>query len=273
MMVNQLPFALGFARQCHRLESFRKVRLVVCLLGFLFLATVGKAQVLNVESKRFQKDSIGWMGTTAFRMVAVKNITSVLQFGNSTQLQYRTASTRYLFLNEINYLRSATIASLNTGYTHLRAGRNIHPYLTWESFAQGQYNKPLRLDIRLSAGSGIRVRMIKKERIRMYGACIPMFEFERETANPNPIRELRASNYLTLTWIIQEGTELESTTYYQPSLFRADDFRIAGEASLRFRLRKWLSFACSYQYLLDTQQPKDVPSWTYRLENRMEIVF
>lgn len=213
------------------------------------------------------------MGSTSFRVVAIKNITSVLQFGNSTQLQYRTNKTRYLFLNEINYLRSATVASLNTGYTHLRAGRKIHTALTWESFVQGQYNKPLRLDIRFSAGTGLRIRIIKKEKIRIYGACIPMIEYEVESFNPKALRDLRASNYLTLTWIIQDGTELESTTYYQPSLLRGEDFRIAGEASLRFRLRKWLSFGFSYQYLLDTRQPIGVPSWTYRLENRMEVLF
>lgn len=246
---------------------------MISLLWVGMLLVPARGQVLNVESKRFQKDTIGWMGISSFRASLIKNVTQVFQYGNNTQVQYRTQRARILMLNELNYFRSNGVAALNTGYSHVRLGMKVRPKTTWESFAQGQYNRPLRLDYRWSIGTGMRFRIVKNEKFRMYAASLPIVEWEREQGSKIWTTTPRLSSYCTLTWVFAPDAECEYTMYYQPSLLLARDYRLAGEASVRFRIRKWLSFYFAYQYLLDQAQPFGVPNWTYRFDQRFEIHF
>lgn len=231
------------------------------------------AQVLNVENKRFHDDSLGWVGNTMFRFNLVQNTQRIFQLGSNVHVQYRNDKSRILFLNELNYLQSGNNAPVNTGYAHVRWGRKWTNVLTIESFVQAQFNRPLKMDLRLISGVGLRWRVANSQKVRVYVASLPMAEYEEVKADNQINRNLRLSSYISFHWDVTSNLELENTTYYQPRINVLNDYRLAGESSLKMKLGQRLAWGISYQYLFDTRQPTDIPRWTYRLENRLEFSF
>jgi hypothetical protein len=245
----------------------------MCALLVLLSSSVLRGQVLNVENKRFHDDSLGWAGNSMLRFNLVQNTQRVFQIGSNLHLQYRTLHSRILMLGEINYLQSGDNAPVNTGYGHVRWGRKLTNVLTLESFVQGQFNKPLKMDLRLISGVGLRWRLANSSKVRVYLASLPMAEFEEVKADNQINRNIRLSSYVSMHWDVTPTLEFENTTYYQPRINTLNDYRLAGESSLKMKLGQRLSWGVSYQYLFDTRQPTDIPRWTYRLENRLEFSF
>ncbi len=86
--------------------------------------------------------------------------------------------------------KSEEVAFQDAAFLHFRFSHEFTDLLRWESFTQIQHNKVAKLDYRILAGSGLRLKLLGKDRFRLYLGVIPMFEYEQisneeQTINKN----------------------------------------------------------------------------------------
>ena len=64
------------------------VRISIILI-LCFSSAFLRAQVINIESKRFLNDTNGWVGVTDFSFNILQNTQQVLSFSNNFRIQYQ----------------------------------------------------------------------------------------------------------------------------------------------------------------------------------------
>lgn len=246
------------------------------IFNFLFLITsvsFYKAQVINIENKRFLNDTNGWIGNTDFVFNLQQNTQQVMSFSNAMRIQYQKNKSRIIFINDISFIKAGKTNFVNSGYQHLRYNYKISKLLTIEAFTQTQYNPVLKLDFRYLMGAGPRIKLLKKENAKIYFASIYMYEYDDIANDAVNLYEHRISSYLTCTFNILKNVELVSTTFYQPNLQNLNDYRIANDSSLEIVINKHLNFKSTFNLLYDTYQPIGIPNLVYQLKNGLSVKF
>jgi putative salt-induced outer membrane protein YdiY len=250
---------------------------ILLLLSLLFVRLHCSAQVLNIESLRFQNDSDGWIGTVKFAFAAQQNVNRIYDFGNSIHAQYRKGQSRWILLNNLVFSKTNGKSFENTGYEHIRYDYKLKKYdwLTWEAFVQTQYNKPMKMDLRAIAGTGPRFRLIKKERAHMYLGTLYMFEHEEDEGEVLEAiyNDHRLDSYLTFTWAPVKNAEMVNTVYYQPAFTDFSDYRISEVFSFAFTMTKHFAFETGFNLTYDTKQPPGIPNLYWSLEQGLNFNF
>ena len=242
---------------------------VVCLIS----ANSIRAQVINIESKRFMNDTNGWVGNTDFNFNVFQNTQQVLQFSNTIRIQYQKNRSRFIFLNDLNFIKAGNTDFANAGYQHFRYNYKVSKWITMEAFTQTQYNPVLKLDFRYLIGAGPRLKLLKKQNARIYIAALYMYEYDDIINEDKNIEEHRISSYLTCTFTILKNLEFTSTTFYQPNINNTADYRIANDSGLEIHINKHLSFKSSFNILYDTYQPMGIPDLVYSFRNGLSVKF
>lgn len=255
-----------------RIPVFLRMRFLITLAG-CFFGIVLSGQVLNVEGQRFVNDTNGWVGRVGFSFQLLQNTKQVIGLGNAVHVQYRHNRHRVLLLSDLNFIRAGGTDFVNTGYQHIRYNNKLNEHLTWEFFVQTQYNKVLLMDFRGLAGTGPRVKLLKKENLHLYAAALYMFEHEQITGDSITFNDHRMSSYVTNTWILSKHADWSATVFYQPNLGNFSDMRIAGDMALDINITKKLGFRTTFNFLYDNKQPAGVPEWTYQLKNSIDWHF
>ncbi len=234
---------------------------------------LGNAQVINIENKRFLNDTNGWVGNTDFVFNLQQNTQQVMAFSNTLRVQYQKNKSRFIFINDISFIKAGKTNFVNSGYQHLRYNYKVSKFLTIEAFTQTQYNPVLKLDFRYLIGAGPRIKLLKKENAKIYFASLYMYEYDDIVNDAVNIYEHRLSTYLTCTFTVFKNVELISTTFYQPNLENSNDYRIANDSGLEISINKHLNFKSTFNLLYDTYQPIGVPNLVYQLKNGLSIKF
>lgn len=250
----------------------QKTSLHLIITSLLFISNLN-AQILNVENKRFYKDTNAFVGFARFRFNVTQNTVKVFEYGNTVQMQYQKNKFRTLFLLDNQFSKVDSQFFANSGYFHLRLSYKIHNRVTLEGFTQLQNNRLLKLNLRFLTGAGPRVKLVDKQNFKTYIATIPMYEYEINEVETKPFQTIRLSNYISMSLNLNEMLYVNSTTYFQPSLQNTSDYRLSEDVSANFTIKKNIVFRTSFNLLYDTYQPTGVPALTYRLENGLEIHF
>ena len=196
-----------------------------------------------------------------------------MQFSNAIRVQYQKNRSRFILLNDLNFIKAGNTDFANAGYQHFRYNYKISKWVTMEAFTQTQYNPVLKLDFRYLLGAGPRLKLLKKENARIYIAALYMYEYDDIINDPINLYEHRLSSYVTCTFSIFKTLELTSTTFYQPNLKNTADYRIANDSGLEIHINKYLNFKSSFNMLYDTQQPLGIPDLVYSFRNGLSIKF
>jgi hypothetical protein len=230
------------------------------------------SQIINIESKRFLKDTNGFVGTINANFNINQNTQQVLTAGLNQHVQYKYNRNRILAISDINFIKAGEKDFVNAGYQHLRYNYKLNNFLTWETFVQAQYNKVLLLDRRYLAGTGPRFKIIKKENIKVYTACLYMYEYQSQNNDSAEHYNNRLSAYVTLSLGLGK-LEFTSTTFFQPNMADVADHRVANDSSLDLPINKNLNFKVGFNLLYDTRQPIGIPEMTYILRNGLSYKF
>lgn len=244
-------------------------------LSVLFVLLVQckiNAQVINIESKRFLKDTNGFVGKIDLSFSINQNIKQVLQTGTNIHAQYKKNKHRVLAIGDLSFIKAGTQDFVNSGYQHFRYNYKIATVITWEAFVQAQYNKILLLDRRYLVGTGPRFRVIKKEHVKLYLATLYLYEYQSQNNDSAHRFNSRLSAYFTLT-LDYKKIDFTTTTFYQPNLANLGDFRIANDASFELEITHHLNFKVGFNLLYDTHQPIGIPALTYILRNGISFKF
>lgn len=230
-------------------------------------------QVLNIEQQRIITDTIGWSGTVGFSSSLTKNSSTLLSVNMKDHVQYKTDTALYLMFLDYGLTKSKESDFDNAGTLHFRYNYKIKPYLTFEAFTQGQFNKLLNVQFRWLSGCGPRFKVIGKKHFRVYAAALYMYEFE-EVESPRLFhRDHRLSNYISATWKFKSSAIVTNTLYYQPLISSFADYRIFNQFDLNFKITKNLSFTTSWRYFFDSNPPENVVHSTQFLSNEITYQF
>lgn len=231
-----------------------------------------RAQVVNIEGRRFMNDSVPWTGYVNFRFNVSENGQRALGLGLNGAVQYMKGHDRYFFINDLAFSQVEENDFLNTGFQHLRYNRQCDSSWTAEAFIQTQYNKPMRLDLRLTIGSGPRFTAVDNKSMRVNVGTSVMYENEYVTDGPTT-NAGRSSTYVSVILKFSDLASLTTVVYYQPKLFDASDHRISLEGGLLINVTKRMTIESRLNLLKDTRQPEGVQSLSYSWNNMFGIRF
>ena len=228
------------------------------------------AQIVNIERERIKgKDSVGWAGEVGADFNLQKTKRTLLQAGSNLHLQYKTLHNVWLLLGQAQLVKADNEALENNTFLHIRYNRRLNNWWRYELFAQAQNNIINRVRLRSLVGTGARLRLLKTTPLTIYIGVGYLYEYSEELL-PNSLvykREHRNTNYYTITWQPTPQLSLVSTTYYQPLIADAADFRVASETRFAFKLLKHLSLTSRFSYTYDSAPATDALQSTFAWNN------
>ncbi len=242
------------------------------VLSILFFQYCLTAQVINIESKRFLKDTNGFIGRADLNFNINQNTSQVISLGMNIHSQYVHNNHRILAIGDLAFIKAGKQDFVNSGYQHFRYNYKLSKWLTWEAFVQAQYNRILLLDRRYLAGSGPRFKLIKQTNFRVYTAVLYMYEYQSQNNDSIEKYNNRLSSYLTVS-ISSKKVEFTATTFYQPNLANFNDYRIANDSAFEIIVTNHFNFKVGFNLLYDTRQPIGIPALTYVLKNGLSYKF
>ncbi|MEO7306931.1 MAG: DUF481 domain-containing protein [Ferruginibacter sp.] len=252
----------------------RKLTLLL-LMVVISCTTVNKAagQIVNMESQRYQTDTTGWAGTAGGNFSLTSYGQKVYSVNANAHLQYKSQKSLYLLLGGYGFLKGDKQAFVDQSFLHFRYNYKLSNLVRLEAFTQLQKNLITKIQFRFLVGAGPRFKILGKQKLRLYAGSLPMYEIEKEKGNPQLIRDWRLSNYFSFTFLPNKQTEFTSTTYYQPVLFDAGDYRLLNQTMFKISASKRIGVVIRWNYAYDGSPPAGVPKDTYSFSTGVEVDF
>ncbi len=219
-------------------------------------------------------DTTGWSGSVGLNVNLIKNVKQLFKINNKIHVQYKTPEQLVLFINDISFDRADGANFINKGVQHLRYNYKIKPKIAWELFIQNQYNTISKITYRRLAGTGIRYKITKSEKYKVYLGHLVMLEAEKTTEMTNSSSKIwRNSNYLSFSFYFNSNISWISTTYYQPQIDHFADYRVAHQSALAFKINKNLRFKTTFNITYDASPVFGVPKNQYSFSNGLVYSF
>lgn len=224
-----------------------------------------------MESQRYHTDTTGWSGTLGGDFTLTSNGQKVWAVNANAHVQYQTPKSLYLLLGSYGFLKGDGQSFIDYGFLHFRYNYKLTKVVRLEAFTQIQENAVTKIQFRFLMGAGPRFKVLGSEKFKLYLGSLPMYEIEKETGVAKEIHDWRISNYLSLSFLPNKQTELTTTTYYQPVLFDAGDYRLLNQTSFRIMASKKVAIVLNWNYQYDASPAPDVPTDTYNLSTGLEV--
>ncbi len=245
-------------------------RLCLCLLLFLSLST--SAQIVNTESQRMQSDS-GWMGNMGTSFSLTRNTQQVLNIDALAHVQHQTAKDLWLFLVNYELLKTDSETLASSMLMHLRYNHKVTKRMKWEGFVQLQKDSVIGIDFRLLIGTGPRFSLRETNQFKLYAGTSAMYEYEKETDHSTRHRNIRSSNYVSLSYVPNKILEIDNAIFYQPLYHSPKDFRLLNELHVDIKTSKHFSITTNIYYLYDAYPAYKVPHSNYDISNGLNYSF
>lgn len=246
------------------------IRIHLLILAIL-LPVLVSAQLVNIESKRIQTDSVRFTlhGDFSFNHTNNDgNQVNQIDAAITTQLKSKDLQMIYFFLGNYGLIDSGEANLQNIWFLHGRFNYKFTrlPLLRLETFIQGQYNQLLIVEQRNLIGAGLRVKWVDKKRFTGYAGNSYMYEVEYSDRAGTTNYNHRNSTYLTLSYAAKSGKfSVTNTFYFQPLYRDLSDYRILEQFRLDIPLSKWLSVFTVYNYYFDSNTPLNTTEYTSNL--------
>ena len=256
-----------------------RINSVLPVLLFLFFF-IGKntAQIVNIEDRRSTlTDTSGWFGYLGLGVNLIKNNRSVTNVSGNLRAEYLQGKYRVLLLTDYNLIRADKESFIDNGFQHFRLNYKINKRLTHELFSQIQFNNQVRIKLRGLLGTGLRIRILKEGKQKVYWGLSYMYEYNEIEIVDEVVtifRDHRMSTYLSMTlYPFTEDFSISNTTYYQPVITNFSDVRLSSQTALRFAISKRLVFSAIFSITNDTRVPENIPATYYSLKNGIRWEF
>jgi hypothetical protein len=235
----------------------------------LFLPHLLFAQLVNIEAKRMQTDSIRFSLNMDFSFNHTNNDGSVvnqIDGGFSTQVKSKDLRKIYFLLGNYKLIDSESKNLQNSWFLHGRFNYKFNQLLRFETFVQGQYNQLLVVEQRNLIGVGLRLKWMDKNRFTGYAGNSYMYEEEISKAASLISYNHRNSTYLTLSYApMSNRFSIANTVYYQPLYKDLNDYRILEQFRMDIPLASWLKVFTVYNYYFDSKTPLSSREYTSNL--------
>ena len=246
-------------------------------LILLFYQHTLSAQIVNIEERRITgtNDSTYWYGSLRLGANVSKVKDKIFQFNSTGHLQYKRGKTLTLLLLDGKFLQAGNTDFNQSAFAHLRFNYKLTEILVAETYAQLQYNKLLLIELRALTGIGLRFQMLKSKdgQQRIYSGLSYLYEHNQFLEGVPDQSLHRLSSYISFTFRPWEGVKLVNTTYYQPSISRFANYRMATEWRLDTPLGKKLTFFTEFTFSTDQSLPVEAPTSVYAWLNGLAFKF
>jgi len=266
--------------------------MVVKLLSIFLVAAVSYsagAQILNVEKSRLSSDSANYF---------VGNISLALNGNNQSingdgetvsfiglkadsDLGYISEQNTYLLLSHFNYTATSSNTINSTGYGHFRINFLRNNRLSYEAFAQLQYDQGRGMHVRWLTGGSVRYNFLKKEKISMYLGIGGMHEeevwdFPGESDDQRILSLWKSTNYVSTRVIFNEHVNLNLITYYQTGYDFDRDFfrhRINSDVNINVTITSTLAFTSNFFFSYENRPVVPISKFVYSFSNGIIFSF
>ncbi len=230
------------------------------LIFWLGVSGLSKGQILDAQKKvKDKKDGVsGFLDIDFERKLG--NTDQYIASGE-TNTQYNHGSNVFLFLGRGKFGESQGVTIDQNHMEHLRYRRDLSEDIGWEVYLQYEENFFKRLVSRKLAGTGPRFVISQSEAFSLiFGTSIM---YEEQTLSKGDYDDsgdkeevYRSSNYVVLPLTLAKGIDFQLTTYYQPRIAHADDYRVSSVMAVVTEINKILSWKLAASVYEDSK-PSD----------------
>lgn len=253
---------------------WRKSKSLFFLLLALALHFESNGQIVNLERQRLNADTNGLFGDADLSFRVVKQVTPLYSFAQNAQLVYRHDKHQLFVIENLLFIKSPGNNFAHSGFIHVRYQMPAERRLMFESFAQVQFNKLLRVQYRQLLAAGGRFELFPRENTnRAFIGAALMNEYEIVQNREEVNLDMRMNYYLALRLKLFNRMEVNSTTYYQPVLAYSKDFRLSTENSILFDISSQIQFKFELSLFYDEMPPPGVTKNTYSVLNGIRYKF
>ena len=248
-----------------------------CLLLLAIIPGFVSAQLINIESRRMQTDSIRFVLNADFSFNHTSNDgIKVNQLDATVTSQVKSKDLKKIFLLLGNYKLIDTEEKnlQNSWFLHGRFNYKFNALLRLEAFIQGQYNQLLVVEQRNLVGLGLRVKWVDKENFTGYAGNSYLYEVEHSDEAGTTEYNHRNSTYLSLSYFPKSNRfSLSNTVYYQPLYEDFSDYRILEQFRMDVPLSSWFKVFALFNYYLDSETPLGSREYTSNFNFGVGISF
>ena len=246
-------------------------------LLLLFLSTSAFSQLVNIESRRMQTDSIRFVFSNDLSFSYYNtNGGEVFQIsdGLSTQLKSKDLKKIYLLLGNYNLVRASDQNFNNSWFLHLRFNYKITNLFRFETFVQSQYNELLVINSRNLFGLGGRLKLIDKDYMNLYFGNAYMYEFEKSDAYNHRSHNHRHSTYISFNAELPKSkVSFLNTMYYQPLYKDFSNYILMEQFKVVVPLVEHLKMFTLFNYYYDSITPSGDKQFTSNLSFGLNVTF
>lgn len=235
------------------------VKPLLAPLFLLLITHIAQAQLVNIESKRMQKDSVRFaLKSDVLLDYTDNNGDYIFQVASNltTQLKSKDLKKIYFFIGNYKLIRSQDQDFQNSWFFHLRYNQKLSDLFRLEAFIQNQNNTLLTITSRNLIGAGIRLKFLSNERTKAYFGNSYMYEIEEVSATDQQYYNHRNSSYLSLNQSF-ENTKLDltGTVYFQPLYDDISNHRILCQLKAELPITNVISLSALYNYFYSSFSP------------------
>jgi Protein of unknown function, DUF481 len=249
----------------------KKSTAVFLLIIICLLSKHSFAQIVNMESQRYHKDTTGWSGSINGNFALTNYGTKVFALDAIAHVQYQTSKSLYLLLGSYGFLKGDSLSFIDYRFLHFRYNFKLGKVLRAEAFTQLQQNTITEIQSRFLIGAGPRFKISGSKKLHLYAGVLAMYEIEKQTMNKEKIRDWRNSDYLSLSYFPNDQTEFTATTYYQPLFNNFRDYRLLNQCIFKIKASKKISVTLNWNYQFDSTPAIGVTRDTYSFSTGLEL--
>ncbi len=247
--------------------------LIVCLsiLPWPVLGQVNteRMRALNME---------GFRSTLGADVAVESGHTELFEIGARARFDFRRGPHYTFATGELRYGTQNGDPYRDRVFGHLRYNYQLLPSLVAEAFTQLQRDRFARLQLRVLAGGGLRIRYFNREAVKLFQGTTPMYESENLDQvpldqHPASISTARWSNYVNLRVRLSEETHFDATVYVQPRFDQWSDVRVLNQAALTVHLTDAVRLTTEFSLNYDSRPPSEVEPLDLTLQNGIEVSF
>lgn len=261
-------------------------------ITFIFICLVFSksfGQILRVDKNHLESDSAGYFTFNANinftldnRSITPEEKLVYTRLSTKGDLLYVSENHAYILVNSVEYVSSSNAIPFSTGFSHFRVNFRRKHALSFETYAQVQYDEVRRMRFRLLGGGGARYTFIDEEGFDAHIGSGLMYEYEKwsetdEMNSPHVYKAIpKSSNYVGVEFLLSQHVKLDLWGLYQVGYDWQDQIyrnRYAAEAALNFIIGRRLTWINRLTYYYDAQPVIAINPAYYQIMNGLRISF
>lgn len=236
---------------------------------------LGHGQIVNVELNRLSQDSMGWQGLGELSIYNVRNTANLLKANASMQLQHSSAKSVLLIVSDAHLILAGDDNLEQEAHGHIRYGRQVKRWLTWEAFVQTQVDQVLGIRNRSLIGSGPKFAAWQDSTKQAFIGFSAMYEHLEEIGTGIIRDQLRMNSFISMRLNAAETFSAYGIAYFQPLLHKPEDIRLVGTFVFSIQATRSLGLTTklSYAYNSHPVQIDNINSFNYKISQGLSLQF